>query len=214
MNSVLAQTYTNWDLWIAVNGHGDDGGSVAETARRIAQRDSRIHVVVQGSIAGKVASLNDVVRRTGGEWICLLDVDDVWMPGKLQRQVSALAGEAKHAAVIGTRCRYFGTMHHEPAIRCGECRFADLLQENQVINSSAMIHRSWATWRDLPVEDYDMWLRITLVGGTIYNIPEVLVGHRIHPGSAFNTKNISPVPLRDMYRILGDVFFATGAAYR
>jgi hypothetical protein len=117
-----------------------------------------------------------------------LDADDLWLPTKLEEQIAALRGPAKNCAVIGTGCQYFGNMGGKPAIRVGILQFRDFLQSNQVINSSAMIHRSYCRWRDnyFGMEDYDMWLRITASGGFIYNLWNVLVKHRIHGASSFN----------------------------
>jgi hypothetical protein len=46
------------------------------------------------------------------------------------------------------------------------------------------------------MEDYDLWLRITAAGGVIYNLWSVLVKHRIHSGSAFNSAGHKPELLR------------------
>jgi teichuronic acid biosynthesis glycosyltransferase TuaG len=199
VDSVVTQTYTDWEMIIAVNGHGEDGGAVATKAREIAAKDvgGRIRVVVQPKVSGKVASLNVIMGEARGEWICLLDVDDLWLPTKLEEQIAALRGPAKNCAVIGTCCQYFGTMGGKPSIRVGMLNFRDFLQSNEVINSSAMIHRSYCRWRDgYGMEDYDMWLRITAAGGYIYNVWNVLVKHRIHPASAFNSAGHKPELLR------------------
>lgn len=200
VDSVIAQTYTDWEMIIAVNGHGEDGGAVAERAREVAAKDTcgRVRVVVQPKVSGKVASLNQIRDEARGEWICLLDADDLWLPTKLEEQIAALRGPAKNCAVIGTGCQYFGNMGGMPSLRIGLLQFRDFLQCNQVINSSTMIHRSYCRWRDnyFGMEDYDMWLRITAAGGLIYNVWNVLVKHRIHGASSFNAVGQNPEVLR------------------
>lgn len=205
-DSVIAQTHTDWEMIIAVNGHGEDGGEVAARAREIAAKDARIRVVVQSpaTVRGKIASLNAVREEARGEWICLLDADDAWLPTKLERQIEALRGPARFCAAIGTRCQYFGDMGGNPALRTGLLQFRDLAECNQIINSSAMIHRSYCRWRDnyFGMEDYDMWLRITAGGGFLYNLDEVLVKHRIHTGSSFNAKGQNPDIIRADFGVL------------
>lgn len=199
VDSVIAQTHTDWEMLIAVNGHGTDGGEVAVKAREIAAKDSagRVRVIIQPTVHGKVESLNFAVHDAKGEWICLLDADDLWLPTKLERQLETLRGPAKNCAVIGTGCRYFGDVGGGPALRIGMLRFHDFIECNQIINSSAMIHRSYCRWRNnYGMEDYDLWLRITFIGGYIYNIHDVLTKHRIHKGSAFNSVGHSPELLR------------------
>jgi glycosyltransferase involved in cell wall biosynthesis len=47
IDSVIAQTYGDWEAIIVINGHGDDGGDVAVSAKLIAQVDTRIRIIVQ-----------------------------------------------------------------------------------------------------------------------------------------------------------------------
>lgn len=47
VNSVIQQSFTDWEMLIAVNGHGADGGAAAEQARALAAKDARIRVLVQ-----------------------------------------------------------------------------------------------------------------------------------------------------------------------
>jgi 5-methylthioribose kinase len=52
-----------------------------------------------------------------------------------------------------------------------------------------MFHKQDAHWEDiLGVEDYEMWCRLSVAGKKFYNVSDVLVKHRIHSGSAFNTE--------------------------
>jgi hypothetical protein len=65
VRSILVQTYTDWLMYIGVNGHGETGGDVAMKAREIASLDlsGRIHVFIQPPpICNKSISLNDLVR--------------------------------------------------------------------------------------------------------------------------------------------------------
>jgi teichuronic acid biosynthesis glycosyltransferase TuaG len=203
VSTVIQQKYENWEMLIGINGHGPTGGEVAAAARTIAAKDpnNRIRVLVQESAHSKVESLNDLMKHCNGEWICLLDCDDIWHPEKLSSQVGCVQTVGKNAAVIGTACTYFGQMQGRPVIQTGFVTFDSLLKGNQIINSSAMIHRSYCRWRSgYGMEDYDMWLRIAAMGGVLYNIPDALVGHRIHGGSAFNSKGHEPELLQTDFK--------------
>jgi glycosyltransferase involved in cell wall biosynthesis len=200
VKSVIEQTEPRWEIIIGINGHGPDGGAAAETARGYAALDGRIRVHIQPEVHTKVDSLNDMMTHARADWICLLDCDDVWLPTKLARQLEVLGGAARNAAVIGTACSYFGEMCGSPSIRTGRLDVTDLLAGNQVINSSAMLHRSYAHWRTgFGMEDYDLWLRIAAAGSILYNIPENLVRHRIHGSSAFNSKGHRPELLQKYF---------------
>jgi len=61
---------------------------------------------------------------------------------------------------------------------------------NPIIISSAIIRKELCYWNPIweGVEDYDLWLRLKGKSKTFYNLKELLVKHRIHNESAFNSK--------------------------
>lgn len=205
IRSVRAQTFPDWEMWIGVNGHGDDGGMVAQVASHFASSDSRIHVVVQGPpLKGKVESLNHLVSLTTTDWISVLDCDDIWEPRKLERQVHMMHSYASDAVVIGTFCQYFGERHGKLVLESGYIDPVILENHNPIINSSSLIRREYCTWEyndnhDGIFEDFYLWMKICLSGKKIYNIPEFLVWHRIHQSSAFNSQGKTDRTLRQWY---------------
>lgn len=204
VNSVIGQTFTDWEIVIGVNGHGEDGGEVGRFAQNIATRDSRIIVHIQPPpLKGKVESSNDLVTKSKGEWICMLDCDDKWEPTKLERQYYASTTIAKNAAVIGTFCYYFGEKDGIVPVPAGMIGSTYLEKSNPIVNSSAMIKKEYCYWKyddvSYTMEDYSLWMNISLQGKLLFNIPEYLTWHRIHKTSAFNAKGYSDVPLRTRY---------------
>jgi glycosyltransferase involved in cell wall biosynthesis len=193
VRSVIAQKDMDWKMYIGVNGHGETGGEVAEKAHKIAafDNDRRIHVFVQPpEINNKSKSLNDLVKRTTTDWVCVLDADDIWLPEKLSEQrIIALATDFE---VIGTGCIYFGEKSGSPPIPYGGLNRGCSLNYNPIINSSVLFKKKYAYWSEEPyiqgIEDYDMWLRLDYIGVKMFNIDKRLVLHRIHSSSSFNTK--------------------------
>jgi glycosyltransferase involved in cell wall biosynthesis len=205
IRSVKIQTFPDWELWIGINGHGDDGGMVAQAASRFAASDSRIHVIIQGPpLKGKVESLNHLVSLTTTEWISVLDCDDIWEPRKLERQIHAIYSHASEAAVVGTFCQYFGERHGKITLESGYIDPAILENHNPIINSSSLIRREFCKWElnniNYTMDDYQLWMKICLSGGKLYNIPEFLVWHRIHKSSAFNSQGHTNDSLREWYK--------------
>ena len=98
VESVLSQGGTSWELLLVDDGSSD--GSTA-LARRYAASDPRIRYVEHEGHAnrGMSASRNLGVAAARGDWIALLDADDVWMPNKLEAQL-ALADEFPSAELI------------------------------------------------------------------------------------------------------------------
>lgn len=206
LQSVLQQTYQEWEVWIGVNGHGNDGGDVAKVAQKWVDMDPRIHVLIQDdTIIGKVESLNHLMKDLPDEftWIALLDCDDKWTSDKLEKQIRAMEGPAMGADVIGTHCQIFGDRTSSPYLPSGFISPDVLEQYNPVINSSSLIRREWCNWEYTPLcmamEDYSLWMKICLAGGRLYNLPEKLTWHRVYSTSAFNSKMYSNDGLREWY---------------
>jgi glycosyltransferase involved in cell wall biosynthesis len=205
INSVRSQTFPDWELWIGINGHGVDGGEVGRIATQLAKSDSRIHVIIQGPpLKGKVESLNHLVSLVSTKWVAILDCDDIWEPTKLETQVRAIQSHASEAAVIGTFCRYFGERSGSPTLESGYIDPSVLENYNPIINSSSLILREYCKWENNDInytmDDYHLWMKICLLGGKLYTIPEYLVWHRVYSTSAFNSKGYSNDALREWYK--------------
>jgi teichuronic acid biosynthesis glycosyltransferase TuaG len=214
VRSVIAQTFKDWEVLIGVNGHGYDGGEVATIARGIAALDSRIKVFIQPPpLKGKIESSHALVLKSRADWICMLDCDDKWEPAKLEKQLEAANTIAKNAAVIGSFSYYFGELVGNIPVPAGFIHPSQLEKGNPVINSSAMIQREYCLWKDEELEDYSLWMNISLQGKDLYNVPELLTWHRIHKASAFNSKHVSDVPLRTRYSQLYKQMVLRSIAY-
>lgn len=207
IDSVIKQTFIDWELLIGINGHGEDGGKVAQIVEKISEKDTRIKVIIQPPpLKGKVESLNNLMTYTQSEWICLLDCDDKWHPYKLEAQYKASINEAKDASVIGTLCQYFGERHDILSLPIGYIK-PDILENfNPIINSSAMIRSDLCKWEyneiNNFIEDYYLWTEICLANKKLYNVYGVLTYHRIHRQSAFNSQHLSNDGIRERYKRL------------
>lgn len=187
VTSVLQQTYGQWELIIGINGHLPDSLAY-KMAKNYEDLDPRIHVYDMPEVRGKSNALNKMLELCKYEWTALLDVDDVWLPTKLDKQVMFL----DQFDVVGTKCVYFGGLEGTvPTIPVGNISAFDFKSVNPVINSSSIVRKTLASWNGAydGVEDYDLWLRLRRNGRQFYNVDEVLVRHRIHPTSAFNSQD-------------------------
>ena len=82
IQSVLNQTYTNWELIIVDDCSTDNTDEVLENIK-----DSRIRYFKNDKNSGAAVSRNKALREARGQWIAYLDSDDLWMPEKLEKQV-------------------------------------------------------------------------------------------------------------------------------
>ena len=90
VTSILAQTYTHWELIVVDDGSTDD---TAETLHSL--KDSRIHLLALPH-NGNIAALRNAGAKAGsGEWIAFLDSDDEWVSNKLEIQLHLLLQKKK-----------------------------------------------------------------------------------------------------------------------
>ena len=82
IQSVLNQTYTNWELIIIDDCSSDDTDQIVESIN-----DERIKYLKNEKNCGAALTRNRGLREARGEWIAFLDSDDLWMPEKLEHQI-------------------------------------------------------------------------------------------------------------------------------
>jgi glycosyltransferase involved in cell wall biosynthesis len=101
INSVLSQTYNDWELLLVDDGSRDESTCIA---RRYAEKyPTKVHYSEHfgHENRGMSASRNLGIRNAVGNYIALLDADDVWMPHKLERQVTVLESRPDIGMLFG-----------------------------------------------------------------------------------------------------------------
>ena len=204
IQSVIAQTYDQWELIVGVNGY-EESSKVYQTAKTYESFHPKIRVLDLYTISGKSEALNEMIKYAKYDHIAILDVDDIWHNTKLELQLPFVQ---QGYDVVGSRCIYFGKNTHLngviPSIPSGNISNNDFFVFNPVINSSAIIKKEHCIWDGNwnGIEDYNMWLSLRMKNKRFYNCNELLVRHRIHESSAFNSRgNGDRVPeLLQMYR--------------
>jgi teichuronic acid biosynthesis glycosyltransferase TuaG len=207
LGSVFNQTYKTWEVVIGVNGHPENSNvykQAVEAAniynfklkenlqKNVGETETYSHIRVYDfpNLSNKADTLNEMLKYCNGEYIAILDVDDIWYPKKLEMQAPFLS----RYDVVGTKCVYFGEMEKIiPIIPEGDLEHYDFFRSNPVINSSSIIRKEYCTWSNefVGLDDYELWIKLKKEGRRFYNSREVLVKHRIHHTSAFNSKGNS-----------------------
>lgn len=101
IESVLAQTYSNWELLLVDDGSTDGSSAIAlECAQHYPRRAHYLEHEGHRN-RGMSASRNLGIRQAKGEYIAFLDADDVWLPHKLEQQVAILSAQPEAALVYG-----------------------------------------------------------------------------------------------------------------
>lgn len=132
LDSVVAQTYNNWEC-VCVDDGSTDGSS--EILDEYAKNDSRIKVIHQSN-SGVASARNAALDIINGEWFLFLDSDDVWAPQLLETCLKGMAFSAS-VAIIEFRDSHFPEN--------GRCEFAKLGEtpEFQVFDMSGPFSRRW-----------------------------------------------------------------------
>jgi len=157
-NGIISQTDSDWHWIIGINGHTDTN-IFNMLQNKIT--DKRI-IIKQYDIAGKVNTLNTMMKEVSTDYIALCDIDDIWFTNKLELQ-KMFVNQYKDIDVFATGLQYIGEMNHIPEFPHGFITLDILSKINPVVNSSVIMKKNIAFWEDrFGLEDYDLWFRCLL----------------------------------------------------
>jgi glycosyltransferase involved in cell wall biosynthesis len=212
VRSVLSQTFSDYELLILDDASTDR----TQELRSGFLEDSRVRYVKHPKNIGITANRNYGLAIARGEYIAMLDSDDVWLDGsKLKRQVDILDNH-EDCALVGTYARIIdknGAAKGEIATHRNDTSIRrNFLVTNQFVQSSVLIRKQVLEElggydTDFPLwEDYDLWLRI----GRKYlvrNIGEMLTGYRDHDANISKTSELkSLLSYRMIYQQHGKAY--------
>jgi len=189
IKSVLEQTYEHFELIILNDKSTDNSKTIIE---EFAATDSRIVFVDKQQNVGPANLRNEGFALAKGEFIALLDSDDIALPERFEKQVSYLQNHPE-VGVCGTWFTFFGAQ--DKVIRHSESHDAikvSFLHSCNIGNPTVMLRKSvlkgFKFDNDyVPVEDYDLWSRL-LAQTQFHNLPESLLNYRQHDNNISKTK--------------------------
>ncbi len=185
IESVLKQTFKDWELFIVDDGSSDGTAEVVRTYLS----DSRIKYVYQDN-RGLPAARNTGLRASTGEYSQFLDADDLIHAEKLESQSRFLDNNpgvdvvfSDHVFFRGGASDTFIEPHHRRL--SGDIK-KDLLAGDFIIVSSALTRRKVIDAVGgydetlTSTEDWDLWLRLILSGAVFVNTHGRMVFVRLH----------------------------------
>jgi glycosyltransferase involved in cell wall biosynthesis len=186
LESALAQDYPAIEVRIVDDGSTDDTPQVLERWRG----DTRVHVHRQAN-AGQTRAKNQGIAESRGAFIAFLDADDVWLPGKLRRQMALFAAHPEVGVVYSDYECIDADGKPLPKgptpMRRGRIT-GPLLIDNFVSFSSSVVRRScldaygaFDESLDMGI-DYELWLRLSAHYAFDF-VPQATLRYRIWPGS-------------------------------
>lgn len=191
IQSILDQTYRDWELIIIDDGSKDRTRAIAE---EYAARDPRVKVFSKAN-GGISRALNDGLERAQYEWIARLDADDIALPGRLARQIEAAQADPEvviwgsYVYQIDTSGARVGVIHFRPTSKDEFHAMRAKLEAVRTVHPAVLFKKSVALAvggydpQMDGVEDSDLWARMYHQHGPLVNLPEYLTLYRVHPGS-------------------------------
>ena len=201
VESVVAQTFTDWELVIVDDGSPDDTGQVADAlAARHPTKNIR---VVRQDNAGLSSARNAGIAVTRGEYVLPLDADDRIAPTMLER-THRLLEENPRVAIAYTDIRRFGD--DDTIVRVRE--FSPLILPAVNYFSYCSLYRR-EVWEAVGgynsnmvhgYEDWDFWVGAVEHGYRARRIPDPLVEYRIRGGTMYSRALLRHAELRSQLR--------------
>lgn len=187
IDSVLAQTFQDFELIVVDDGSTDGTGDVLKT-----RYGGKIIYIWQENQGGPVAR-NTGISSAKGKYIALLDSDDFWLPEKLSRQVPVLENNPEVAVVlcqawyVDNKGQRLGEQPLGVNTRSSDFSVEKLLLYNKIPagSTTALIRRSvldrvGGFSKDIRFgAEWDLWLRMA-ADSTMFMIPEPLAFYRRH----------------------------------
>lgn len=182
VDSVLAQTYNDWEMLI-IDDCSSDG--TLSCMKNLAKTDNRIKILRNEVNSGSAATRNRGIREATGEWIAFLDSDDLWNPDKLSMQMDVVKNNSdaefifSGSAFIEDDGMTIAHVLHVP----GKVNRRKLLGQNIISCSSVLIKRELMLEFPMPEEDgihedFACWLEILKKVGYAYGVDEPLLIYR------------------------------------
>jgi Glycosyltransferases, probably involved in cell wall biogenesis len=198
IESVFCQTYSNWELVIIDDASTD--ANVRDLIKHYAKRDHRIRFQFQKKNLHISGATNEGFELATGEFVSLLDHDDILWPNALYEIVKAL-NENRNIDLIYTdedKLSYDGIRHQDPFLK-PDWNSELLLSINYITHFTTIRKKiidkiGGEDSKYNGAQDWDLYLRATeaTTDEKIYHIPKILYSWRIHDDStakAFSTKS-------------------------
>lgn len=207
IESVLAQSYLNWELWIIDDCSSD---ATATLSLEYTYNFEQIHYHLNERNLGTGLSRNVGITLANGEWIAFLDSDDLWRKDKLELQLAC-------ADVTGGDFLFSGSSFIDemgisnsynlqvPAT----ISYHELLKQNLISCSSVLIKRDLILSYPMEAlpglhEDFVTWLQILKKSTTVaYGVQEPLLIYRVYSSSKSGNKLKAAKMTFRAYRYVG-----------
>ncbi|MFR0523089.1 glycosyltransferase family 2 protein [Limosilactobacillus reuteri subsp. suis] len=190
IESVLNQTYQLWELLIIDDGSQDNSVDIIKSY----QADQRIKLIQQPN-GGSAMARNNGIRHSQGQYMALLDSDDIWLPNFLEEQIKFM--KSKNAICV---CCSYGRIDEKsndilkPVIAKKVITSKDMQAVDYVGTLTGVYdqskHGKIYLRKELNslLDDYAFFVDVINLEGVAYGNPEILAKYRVRQGSMTSNK--------------------------
>ncbi|MBT5492612.1 glycosyltransferase [bacterium] len=197
IESIINQTYTNFEFIIIDDGSGDNSLNIINKYQK---QDSRILVITREN-KGLVYTLNEGINQAKGKYIARMDADDISLSNRFEKQIELL--ENSNIDICG--CHYLlvdeynniNGLNLTPLSH--EMCFLSLASKVPFAHPSVMIRKEFLDKNNLKygqsehkiAEDFDLWMRMYEKGAKFGNVNDILFKYRVLDNSLSKVNRVA-----------------------
>ena len=191
--SIKSQTYSNWE-WLVTDDCSED--DTFNILNELSANDERIKIFRNKNNLGAAHSRNNSIVHSSGDYLAFIDSDDLWLPSKLENQLSFMVGNDVDFSFTAYE------LINEDGLKFGKIvdshlnspvYYEDMLRKKATLGcSTVMLRKSAFNDLSMPLirtgQDYALWLKLLKAGGGAHVLNSVLTQYRILPDSISRNK--------------------------
>ena len=214
INSVLNQTYSNWELIIVDDKSKDESIDIIQT---FVDKDIRIKLYKLDENKGVSYARNFAISKLNGRFMAFLDSDDIWLPEKLEKQLLFMTQNNFSFTYLA----YEKINHNGKVIgrvnAPEKISYYDLLKTCYPGCLTVMLDINYLGEVYIPLntkrEDYALWLKLIKKTNSAFGLNQVLAQYRIHSGQSSRIKFHMAKETWNLYRDLEKLSFLKSIFY-
>lgn len=207
IQSILKQTYSNFEFIIVDDGSIDDSETVVRSFS-----DERIRYIKSDHL-GRAHALNYGLVQSAKDWVAVIDADDCAHPFRLEKQIRFLKDNPQIDIVSSWYAIHDGRKILYPikSLTTHEDIKKRFILSSDIVHSGVMYRKEKIVnaggYRETTFEDYDLWLRLRETA-VFANIPEILLYVLVRSNSRSRQDLINRY--RDHYEMMGNMYTEFG----
>ncbi len=190
IESVIKQTYQDWELLIINDGSVDNTRTIAQ---QYAAEDQRIVLIDNEKNMGVVRTRNNGIDQMTGRYLAFLDSDDCWYPHKLETQIKVLENKGypfvfssydkmdEEGKPLKKKVRVKGRYNYQKMLKANFVGILTAIYDTRQITRKYFVS-------DFLMEDYNHWLNILKEIDFLYAVEEPLARYRVRETSLSSNK--------------------------